>query len=440
MNTAQLLKERREDYAAKKAEITALEEKIEKRTWNDAEDKPKMAAIAAELRSLESQIETLTTKLESEARSAAWTASTTEKDGNPVTVNVIQSRGDKVADVQSKYRFADAVKALHTGKLDGFVREMHEEAIKEAEYSGIRDYGKGVMIPAMIQQMKRDLTAGTTTEGGFTVQTDIGQLIPFLDPQGILSRLGVDFMPGLVGNIDFPRNDGASTAVWAGEQTTSTETSMTFDRVQMSPNRLTAYTEISTQVTRQSSLLIENIVRRSLIQARDNALDVAALTGAGGTAPTGITGTSGVNVITVAASPTWAKIVDFETQIAADDAVFGTSLAYLTTPGVAGILKTAKRDVAGNGFIMEGNNNGTGQINGYRAVISTLVPTGSGGHYMFFGNWQQMKVGQWGGMELMLNPYTRLKDATLELVLNTWHDIAIAHGPAFAYSATVHPS
>lgn len=440
MNTAQLLKERREDYAAKKAEITALEEKIEKRTWNDAEDKPKMDTIATELRSLESQIETLTTKLESEARSAAWTASTTEKDGNPVTVNVIQSRGDKVEQVRSQYRFADAVKALHTGKLDGLVREMHEEAIKEAEYCGIRDYGKGVMIPAMIQQMKRDLTAGTTTEGGFTVQTDIGQLIPFLDPQGVLSRLGVDFMSGLVGNIDFPRNDGASTAVWAGEQTTSTETSMTFDRVQMSPNRLTAYTEISTQVTRQSSLLIENIVRRSLIQARDNALDVAALTGAGGTAPTGITGTSGVNVITVAASPTWAKIVDFETQIAADDAVFGTSLAYLTTPGVAGILKTAKRDVAGNGFIMEGNNNGTGQINGYKAVISTLVPTGSGGHYMFFGNWQQMKVGQWGGMELMLNPYTRLKDATLELVLNTWHDIAIAHGPAFAYSATVHPS
>lgn len=437
MNTAQLLKERREDYAAKKAEITALEEKIEKRTWNDAEDKPKMAAIAAELRSLESQIETLTTKLESEARSAAWTASTTEKDGNPVTVNVIQSRGDKVEQVRSRYRFADAIKSLRTGAMEGIVKEMHEEAVREAEACGIRDYGKGIMIPAMIQQ--RDMST-TTTEGGYTIQTDIGQMIPYLDPQGVISRLGVEYLPNLVGNIDFPRNDGTATAVWAGEQVASTETSPTTDRVQMAPNRLTAYTDFSTQLFRQSQIMIENFIRSRLLKARDNALDLAALTGAGGTTPTGITGVSGVNTVTIAASPTWAKIVEFETLCATDDALTDDSIAYLTTPSISGILKTIKRDVAGNGFIWEGNNRSNGTINGYRALTSTIVPTGGGGHYMFFGNWSAMKVGQWGGTELMLDPYTRLTEATMRIVLNTWHDIAIDHGQAFAYSATVHPS
>ncbi len=437
MNTAQLLKERSEELAAKRAELDALEEKIEKRTWDDATDKPKMDEIRNAMRSLETQCSVLREKLDSEARAASWTSSTTTE--NPVTVNVIASRGDSVKNVQKQYRFAEAVQALRSGKMEGFVKEMHEEALREAAHCGIRDYGAGIMIPAFVQQ-QRDMTAGTTTEGGYTVQTDVGELIPFLDPQGVLSRLGVDFMSGLVGNIDFPRNDGTATAVWAGEQTTSTETSPTFDRVQFAPNRLTAYTEISSQIMRQSQIMIENMVRNRLMRARDNALDVAALTGGGGTAPTGITGTSGANVITVAASPTWAKIVDFETQIAADDAAFGTSLAYLTTPQVAGILKGVKRDVAGNGFIWEGNNTGTGSINGYRALTSTLVPTGSGGHYMFFGNWNQLKVGQWGGTELLLNPYTRLKDATIELVLNTWHDIAVAHGQAFSYSATVHPS
>jgi HK97 family phage major capsid protein len=436
MNTAQLLKERSEELAAKRAELDALEEKIEKRTWDDATDKPKMDEIRNAMRSLESQCSVLREKLDSEARSASWTSSTTTE--TPVTVNVISSRGDSVKTAQKQYRFAEAVQALRNGKVEGFVKEMHEEAMREAAHCGIRDYGAGIMIPAFIQQ--RDMTAGTTTEGGYTVQTDVGELIPFLDPQGVLSRLGVDFMSGLVGNIDFPRNDGTATAVWAGEQTTSTETSPTFDRVQFAPNRLTAYTEISSQIMRQSQIMIENMVRNRLMRARDNALDIAALTGGGGTAPSGITSASGVNVISVAASPTWAKIVDFETQIAADDAAFGTGLAYLTTPQVAGILKSKKRDDAGNMFIWEGNNTGTGAINGYRALTSTLVPTGGGGHYMFFGNWNQLKVGQWGGTELLLNPYTRLKDATIELVLNTWHDIAVAHGKAFSYSATVHPS
>jgi HK97 family phage major capsid protein len=197
---------------------------------------------------------------------------------------------------------------------------------------------------------------------------------------------------------------------------------------------------VSSQLLAQSSINVENMIRQRLLKARDNKLDLSALTGAGGTEPTGITGTSGVNVITVAASPTWAKIVDFETQCETDDALLDDSIAYLTTPGVAGILKTVKRDTAGNGFIWEGNNRANGTINGYRAITSTNVPTGSGGHYMFFGNWSAMKVGQWGGLELVANPFTRLKDATVELVLNGWYDIAIDHGQSFAYSATVHPS
>lgn len=283
------------------------------------------------------------------------------------------------------------------------------------------------------------MLVGTTTAGGYTVQTDVGALIPFLDPQGVLTRLGATFLNGLTGNIDWPRNDAASTAVWETEVAAADETSPTFDRVQMSPKRLAAFTDISMQVLRQSTISMENFVRGRLLNARDNALDTAALSPQSGSAPTGIVGTSGVNTVSVAASPTWAKIVQFETEISADNAAFG-NLAYLTTPQVAGILKQVKRDVAGNGFIWEGGNTGNGSINGYRALTSTLVPTTGGAHYMFFGNWSKLLVGQWGGMEIMTNPYTRVKEAIVEVVLNTWHDLAIEHGQAFCYSTSVHPS
>lgn len=444
MNVSQMLKTARETRAAALEKVKALGEKIEKRTWDEATDAPALETAKSELEAAEAEVVRLQTLQDIEARSAGWTTSATDvpKSGNPspgITIIPEGRTGDRIEEIRKQYRFANALKAaIGTENLTGIEREMHEEAISEMRAAGISNYGKGVLVPAILQE-QRDQTAGTTTAGGFTIQTNIGQLIRFLDPMPVVRRMGATYYSDLRGNIDFPRNDGAATATWDTEQATSTETSLTFDRVQMSPNRLTAYTEVSMQLMRQSEIMMENLVRERLLQARDNALDVAALNGSGGSQPTGITGTSGVNAITIAASPTWANIVNFETQIAADDAAFG-SLAYLTTPGVAGILKTIKRDTAGNGFIWEGPNNGGGTVNGYPAYVSTLVPTTGGAHYMFFGNWRSLILGQWGGLEITTDPYTRLKDATIQVVLNTWHDVAVDHGQAFAYSSSVHPS
>lgn len=436
MQTAQQLKEAQERLAEIRADLETLAGKIKARTYNPEKDgsiDDKRSALEA----ADAEVRNLQAALEIEKQSVQW-RSTATTDA-PVTVNVISKRGDSVEDARKNYRFIDAINVVAgRTQLSGLTKEMHEEADREMRAAGVQGYGGGVLIPAMIQE-KRDLTAGTTTEGGFTIQTDVGRLIPFLDPQSVVLRLGATFLSGLQGNIDFPRLNGTSSAVWETEQSAADETTPTFDRVQLTPKRLAAFTEASWQLIRQSTISAENLIRERLLQARDNALDTAAISPQSGQAPTGIPGTSGVNTVTVAASPTWAKIVEFETAIAADNALAG-NLAYLTTPQVAGILKQKKRDEAGNGFIWEGNNSGAGNINGYRALTSTLVPTTGGAHYMFFGNWSKLLVGQWGGMEITTDPYTRLKDATIQVVLNTWHGMAVEHGEAFAYSTSVHPS
>jgi HK97 family phage major capsid protein len=432
---ANLLKQAQETRVAALAKIKALQTKIENRTWKEDEDAPALVAAKSELEAADKEVQRIQDLVNIEARSAGWSQNTTAPG---MTVNILPEgrTGDRMSAAAQQYRLTRAIRmAANDMRLEGLEKEMHEEGINEMRAAGISNFGSGVLVPYAM----RDITAGTTTEGGFTVQTDVARLIPFLDPRPIIARMGATMLTGLQGNIDFPVNDASATAVWATEQATSTETSPTFARIQMTPNRLTAYTEASMQSMRQSTINIEAFIRNRLMQARDNALDLAALTGGGGATPTGIIGATGVNTITVAASPTWAKIVDFETQIAADDADFGR-LAYLTTPGVAGTLKTKIRDTAGNGFIWEGPNNGSGTVNGYAAYVSTTVPTTGGGHYMFFGNWQKLLVGQWGGMEIVVNPYTRLKDATVEVVLNTWHDVAVEHGQAFSYSSNVHPS
>lgn len=438
MDTAKMLKEARENRATALDKVKALGDKMQKKSFVEETDGPLLESAQAELLHTEKEVERLEGLLDIEARSAGWKSSTTAPEG--VQLNVLKNTGDDINEIRKNYRFMDALRAATGyGELTGLTKEMHEEGRRELKEAGISNYGKGILIPQILQQESRDMLAGTTTAGGFTIQTDVKDLIPFLDPRGIIMRMGATFLPGLVGNLDFPRNDASATATWDTEVATATETSPTFDRVQMSPNRLAAFTDISMQVMRQSTINMENFVRNRLLQARDNALDVAALNGGGGSEPTGITGVSGVTNVSIAASPTWADIVEFETTIAANDADFG-NLGYLTTPQIAGILKTIKRDTAGNGFIWEGPNQGSGSVNGYNAAVSTLVPTTGGAHYLFFGNWAKLLVGQWGGMEITTNPFTKLKEATVEVVLNTWHDIAVEQGEAFAFSSSVHPS
>lgn len=251
MNVASLLKTAKETRTAALEKVKALGDKIEKRTWDEAADAPALETAKAELEAAEAEVTRLQSLLDIESRSAGWTANSTTGD-QPVNVALISKdkMGDKVANIRAQYRITDAILAASGQiQMEGLIREMHEEGLKEAGQARLNRQGGGVMVPYLLfgGGEKRDLVAGTTTAGGFTIQTDVGQLIPFLDPRPIVVRMGATLLTGLQGNIDFPRNDAAASAVWDTEQATSTETTPSFDRVQMSPNRLTAYTEYSLQ-------------------------------------------------------------------------------------------------------------------------------------------------------------------------------------------------
>ena len=284
---------------------------------------------------------------------------------------------------------------------------------------------------------KRDMTAGTTTAGGFTIQTDIGALIPFLDPRLVTASLGATYLTGLTSNIDFPRNNAAASAAWEGENDANAETSPTFDRIQMSPNRLGAFTDISKQLMVQSSIDVENMIRTRLSVAIANAVDTAAINGAGsGNVPEGILNVTGIGDVaggTNGANPTFANIVELETDVSTANADFGR-LGYLTTPGVKGYLKTKEKASNTAQFVWEAGN----ELNGYNALVSTLVPSdltkGSGTnlHAIIFGNWQELIIGQWAGIDLVVDPYSSAKNALVTLVVNSWWDVAVRHAASFS--------
>lgn len=439
---AEQLKSAREVQAELRGKITDLLKKAEDGTWNEATDKTALNEARTAIDAQNVTVKDLEERHQLQLRSIEWTSTPTTS--NPVTVGVIEKRGDKVSDIQKSYRIFEATnQATSRNGLEGMYAEMDQEAKAQMKRAGLPNSGTGnLSIPDFLMwQEKRDITATTTTTGGHTIQTDLGGLIPFLDPTLAVRTMGATYLTGLTGNVAFPRNDAAATAVWAStENASSTETTPTFDQVTMSPKRITAFTDVSKQNLLQTSIAMENFVRERLNFAVMKLLDYSALRGDGTSgAPTGLFSISGTNDITIGTDGgalDWSLIVQFETETATDEALMDR-LGYLTTPGVAGHLKGLKRDVAGNGFIWEGPNmNAT--VNGYRAMTSTQMPStlskgsSSGNlHGMIFGNWAELLIGQWGGIDLLVNPYTKGKEALIEFIINAWYDIDVRHAASF---------
>lgn len=447
MTLSEQLRDALQKQGDARAKIQEHVARMDAGTWKEETDGAALKEARAALETIDPVVKDLQDKVALSQRAGDWTQTPTAS--NPVSVNVMkpENRGDTEAKARREFRILEAVSQITSNRnLSGLAAEMHQEGVKEAREMNLKGQGGNLTLPQWLVRgnrsgmEKRDMLAETTTAGGYTVDTTLGGLIPILEPKLQVEAMGATVLRGLTSNIDFPRNDADAAAVWASEVATSTETSPTFDKISMAPERLTAFTDVSKQVMVQSSIDMENFVRRRLNFAVRKALDVAALNGSGSSnQPTGILNYSGVNDITIGTDGgalDWALVVQFETETATDNADMGR-LGYLFTPGVAGLLKTTKRDVAGNGFIWEGPN-GAGTVNGYRALTTTQLPStlskgASSGilHAAIFGNWEELIIGQWGGIDLLINPYTKGKEATVEVIVNSWWDVEVRHAASF---------
>ncbi len=284
---------------------------------------------------------------------------------------------------------------------------------------------------------QRDLSVGTSTAGGDTVATDLlaGSFIELLRKRMVMSSLGVTMLNGLVGNIAIPRHTTASTAYWVAEATAPTEGQQAFDQVTMSPKTVAAYTDYSRKLLTQSSIDIENFVRGDLAKILAIELDRAALYGSGSSnQPTGIKLTSSINTVDfAAAAPTYAEIVSMETKIAVANADFG-SLKYLTNARGRGGLKVTEKSASGTtgNFILLND----GQVNGYDLETSMQVEGTSGStEDFFFGNWADLLIGSWGGLDLLVDPYSLSTTGSVRIVTFQDTDIAVRHPESFCRGA-----
>ena len=298
------------------------------------------------------------------------------------------------------------------------------------------------VLRSALAPQQRDLTVGTATAGGHTVATDLlaADFITLLRNSMALEGMGARMLTDLNGNIAIPRQTGGATAYWVAESGSPTESQPAFDQVALTPKTVGAFTDISRKLLLQSSIDVEAFVRQDLATTLALAIDLAGINGSGSSnQPRGILNTSGIGSVpggTNGAAPTWEHIVALETAVAIDNAALG-ALGYLTNTKVRGKLKVTEKFSGTNG--MPGWEAGDTPLNGYRAGVSNQVPsdltkgTASGVcSAIIFGNFADLIMGMWGGLDLMIDPYTGSTSGTVRIVALQDVDVAVRHPESFA--------
>lgn len=354
----------------------------------------------------------------------------------PTPDELNESVGLSERDVQN-YSFMKVLRCLDpNNQHNKAVREAAAMELEASQAAAMRlgREANGIVIPPEVLRapVQRTYTSGNgaAPHGGNLVSTDLlaSSFIEMLRRRTLLMQFGTK-LAGLVGNVDIPKQLSGATGYVVGEDTDVTESQGDIGQVNLSPVTVGALSEISRRLLMQSSLDVEALIRADLAKAVGLKIDNLGFYGDGVNEPLGIKNISGVNAVTIAVSgkPTFAEMVQMESEIAADDADVD-SMAYMINAKTRGHCKTTPKFANTDATIWEPGNT----VNGYTAGVTNQVAAADS----FFGNFADLIIGMWGGLELTLDPYTHSAKGRLRIVAMQDVDIAARRAESFCVGTT----
>lgn len=341
---------------------------------------------------------------------------------------------DREAD---RFSFMRAIRALKNPND----KKAQEDAAFEFECSRAaeQEYGRsaqGILIPADVLGRAFNAGGAANTPAGSSTGTNLvanelltGSFIQLLRNRTAIMRMATT-MAGLIGNVEIPKQTGGATAYWVAEGEDATEGAPTIGQSGLSPKDIAAYTDITRRLMMQSTPDAEMIVRNDLINALAQGIDLAGYYGSGsGNEPRGLKNYTGINAVTFAAAgkPTFAELVGMESEVAADNADIG-QMGYIGNARFRGHCKTTAKFGSGTeATIWEQG----GTVNGYRTEITNQVKDGD----VFFGNFADLIIGLWGGLDLTVDPYSLSKSGGTRIVVFQSVDMVLRRVESICYGA-----
>ena len=260
-----------------------------------------------------------------------------------------------------------------------------------------------------------------TDEHDDVIEVEFADLLTPLRAKNVLVAAGAKYMSGLIGDVQVPIM-GAGNVTWEGEVASAQEAGYTFTSKKLQPKRLTAYVDISKQFLVQDSIGAEQAIRADIVAAINSKLESTILGSAQGstTTPAGIFYGQSPKTIT-----TFKDICDLEASI--EDANVIGECKYVMSNKAKAALRNMPKSSKSTQLVME-----NGEVDGTPVLNTSNVEAQN----IAYGDWNNLAIGQWGAIDLVVDPYTLAKDGQVRIVINAFFDAITLRPEAFAFGTT----
>ena len=230
---------------------------------------------------------------------------------------------------------------------------------------------------------------------------------------------------------------------WVGENSAITESEETVGQISMTPNQASVLVKMSNRLIRLSNPSAERMVREDMARVLALGIDLAALRGSGSAnQPTGIANTGSILTVAIGTDGGVPSIANLESmlyqmELANTD---NGKMGWAVHPRTWNTLRALKD--AENRYYLRPDlaKADAFTLLGYQIRKTTQIPInlvkGSSGSVcseIYLGNWQELIIAMWGGLEFMASQETAdafAKNQTWIRVIQEI-DIALRHAASF---------
>ena len=291
------------------------------------------------------------------------------------------------------------------------------QAVVKAGAEEMRKAGQSFSGQIQLPVEERN-TVTVTSEHDDVIETEFLDLMGPLRAKNVLVQAGAKYLTGLVGDVQIPIM-GAGQVTWEGEIAEAKDASYGFTSVKLQPNRLTAYVDISKQFLVQDSIGAENMIKSDIIAAINAKLEETILGSAAGTTtqPAGM-----FYDVTITDVSNYRGLCNKEADVE-DANVFGPCV-YVMSNKAKAIVRSMDKGGKHTELVYEG-----GEVDGTPVYNTSNVASTNA----IYGDFSNLVIGQWGAIDLTVDPYTKAASGQVRLVINAFFDAKVVRPEAFTY-------
>lgn len=336
-----------------------------------------------------------------------------EEEARSMNENIEQKSFNIKTKMNKEFRLLKAISDIANNRqLDDVALAVSEAGKEEMRKSGL-SFGGQIQLP-----IEERAAITVAAEGEDTVATNLYNVIAPLRAKNVLVQAGAKFITNLTGDVQIPLMT-AQNCGWESEIAEAKDGAGTFSSVKLSPRRLAAYIDLSKQFLIQDSVGAEELIRQDLINALNAKLEATILGAEDGdlTKPEGIFHKIDPTAHTVTS---FADLVNAESDI--EDANVVGEMKYVMSNKAKAAFRSMAKSSKTTQLVMEG-----GQIDGTPVLNTSHV---SGKNFVY-GDFSNLAIGQFGAVDLLVDPYTKASQGMIRIIINAYFDAKVLRPEAF---------